>query len=283
LSAKIDDNFSVGISARYIKGNTDDYEYGIGRGVLWFFGDYNIPFTGVSYNGGMLRVDSVDYSKTISGTSKFSGYEYTISGLFKGKNITLGFAVTPPITITREYSGTVRSDTAATREYTQSDTSYTTSYTDKIKLPWKGMIGLGLSLRQNITLTLEYEYCGYSLAKYSKDNVTSNRWLDASSIRVGMEYLPLDWLALRVGFRAQDEVFEAQNNALSGSPVWYSAYSAGVGVKLPYSLSINIAYEYYESKYEDMWATNNNINTKTVNNIALEILCNLNDLLSVHL
>src|ERR1035437_9429345 len=84
----VTENLSFGLSGMLIKGSTNDFESQIGRGKLTFFTSY-------------FRVDSVDYQNSKTGTSDYSGVELTFSGIYKSGNLTMGFSIKPPASITR--------------------------------------------------------------------------------------------------------------------------------------------------------------------------------------
>jgi hypothetical protein len=248
----MNDNIALGISARWLKGSTADNEAMIGRGRLTFYKDY-------------FRLDPYRYDTLKSGTSNYSGQEYSLSGIYNGKNITFGITIKPAMTITREYSSTVTINS--------SGIGLSSSFvkgTDKIKLPWRGTIGIGLLLRPEISVSLEYEYSPYSTAAYVQGNATSFPWLDASFVKFGIQYMPASWLALRGGYHKQNEVFQPSGYAIDGSPVSSDVFSTGIGVNL-LNIRLNIAYEYIKVQYEDTWLTNSNINKEIRQNIVADM------------
>jgi long-subunit fatty acid transport protein len=270
VSLAINEKLSAGFSARYLKGSTDDYEQTVGRGVFWFYGSlYSVIRWGVSSN--TFQLDSVDYQRTLQGTSDFTGFEYTISSQYRTKNVTIGFSLTPPSTITRKFSGTLIADTGATIDFHASSRSVNTSFTEKMKLPWKGRVGIGFQVNPNFLAAMEYEYCPYSKAELEINGTTTKPWLDASTFRFGLNWTPTTTLALRFGYRKQKETFVAKNAAFLGDPISYNAYSAGVGYKIIPKLLLNVAYEFYQMKYEDVWAENYNINNLKSHSISAEL------------
>jgi opacity protein-like surface antigen len=270
VSLAMNNEISAGISVRYLKGSTDDLNQVVGRGVFWFYGGlYSVIRWGVSSNTFVL--DSVDYQSTIKGTSDFTGFEYTISSLYRTKNFTIGFALTPPSTITREFSGKVTLHQGSTIDYTALSNSTDATFTEKMKLPWKGRLGIGFQVNPNFLAALEYEYFPYSQAELDKDGVISKPWRDASTFRFGLNWTPASELAVRFGYRKQKETFVPQNAAYLSDPVSYNVYSAGVGYKIIPNLLLNVAYEFYQMKYEDVWAENYNINNLKSHTVSAEL------------
>jgi opacity protein-like surface antigen len=253
LSISASKNIALGVSAILLQGQTDDYETVLSRGILRmhrnYFGLY--PFI----------KDSVK-----AGISDFSGIEYTFSGSYNKQNFTFGFTLKPPITITRKYTGTTQID--STGNYSHSNEE---NKTDKMKLPWRGTIGIGMNLRENISVGVQYEYSPYSLSAYTHDSLSSKPWLDASSFRVGFEYQPISLISLRAGYYTKAEIFEPEGNFNTGDPVSSSGYTLGAGLNIG-NIRFNLAYEYLKIQYEDKWSTNVNVNTDVRQNFAADIL-----------
>ncbi|MGH7492315.1 MAG: hypothetical protein ACREOO_07960 [bacterium] len=229
-------NLSVGFSGMVLQGRSDDYEQRVARGKLTFFSN-------------AFRADSV-YSIIIkTGTSDFSGREYTLSSILTGRFVSAGFSIKLPATITRTYTVQVKTDTTGTPSLA------TIQGEDKLELPWRGTISLALAPKQNLIIALEYEFRPYDSARYvDAEGTETSPWLPASLFRLGAEYMIAPWLALRGGMRGEAEVFEPEGNPIAGEAVTYTVYSAGFG--LFYSgLRLNLAYENSLMKYQDIWAS----------------------------
>jgi hypothetical protein len=244
LAGLISEKISLGFSGMILRGTSDDFEQHVGRGRLMFFANY-------------FRLDSVYNRVTRTGTSDFTGTEFTFSCIYRGRYISLGFSVKPPTTITRKYTTQTIVDTTGYRLVN------TVSDQDEIKLPWRGTVGLSFKLRENLSLGLEYEIRSLASTIYkSADGTETNPWLSMSVLHVGAEYSPLSWLALRAGVRSQAEVFQEEGNPIVDEPVNYTIYSVGCGLSFS-GLQFNITYEYSSMKYQDMWQTNVNLNNET--------------------
>ena len=268
LSGKID----LGVSGMMLEGSTDDFEQSASRGRLVFYKTW-------------FRLEPRFKYLTRSGESKYSGYEFTFSGIYHAKYVNFGFMVKPPMTITRKYSTNLEIDTL---NYVA---TVPINGKDNITLPWRWTFGLSINLVQNLTLSMEYEVRPYASATYWKEGgeeilsstysdypfpissvvVKSKPWLSSSILHVGAAYEPSSWLVLRAGARGQSEVFEPTGNAIIGEPVSYSIYSAGCGLTFS-GLRLNLTYEYSMMKYIEMWQTNININTEKRNNIIADIV-----------
>jgi hypothetical protein len=249
----LNDQITLGIAATILSGSTRDNVAQIGRGCLLFTSHY-------------FRLRPYQYDTITTGTSDYSGQEFVFSGILNNKYITLGFTIKPPTTITRDYNATTTIDTAG-----RMLTSRKVNGTDEIVLPWRGTIGLSASIKQNVTMGIELELSPYASAVYLMNNSTYSRpWLDVSSVKFGIEYLPISWLALRGGYHSQQEVYQAFGSPIDKAPVTYDVFSAGVGLSW-HNVRLNLAFEFFDRQYEDLWLTNGNVNKESQYNIAAEI------------
>ncbi|MDE3057289.1 MAG: hypothetical protein KGJ59_04960, partial [Bacteroidota bacterium] len=253
LSGALSEKISFGVSGMILSGSSDDYEEHISRGRLTFYRNY-------------FRLDSVYGHVTKTGTSDYIGTEFTLSGIYRGHYVSIGFSVKPRTTITRKFHTTIETDTSG------SSTTSVVSGEDNIEVPWHGTAGISIVLTQNITLGLEYELRSYAFAVYTDASGNhSNPWLSSSLFHVGAECTLLPWLVLRGGVRQQAEVFEEAGNPLPGELVSYSIYSLGCGVMFE-GLRLNVTYEYSQMKYDDLWQTNVNLNSEIRSGIVADVV-----------
>ncbi|MDZ7271847.1 MAG: hypothetical protein ONB17_09535 [candidate division KSB1 bacterium] len=229
-------HLSFGLSGLYIRGSSEDFEQEIGRGKLIFFSN-------------AFRADSV-YRRVIrSGTSDFSGVDFAVSGTVGGRYARIGFAVRPPIEIKRTSSLRVKADS------TGLPTLIDKRSEDSLELPWRAVLGVSVSPRENFRIGFEYEVRPFASVRYlDPQGNESSPWLSSSPYRMGLEYYPTWWLALRAGMRNEAEVFEPEGNHLPGEPVSYSVYCAGIGVSVG-SLVLDLACESGITKYQDIWSS----------------------------
>jgi hypothetical protein len=256
LSTALSPALSVGVSGVVLSGSTDDFEQHTGRGRLMFFGG------SIGY---FFRLDSVHNVTKWTGTSDYSGTELTFSGQYKGKNLTIGANVKPAMTITRKYNTVMSVDTVGPVA------TSSISGEDKIKLPWRGSVGLSLAVRPDVTVGFEYELRSYESAEYTtSDSITSNPWLSASIYHAGIEYVPTEWLSLRAGVRGQTEVFTPAGAPIAGDPTGYAVYSGGIGLSFS-GLRLDMVYEYGRLNYDETWQTNVNLNSETHRSILASL------------
>ncbi len=169
------------------------------------------------------------------------------------------------MTITRKYSARISVDTMGTPTVT-SDVGQ-----DKMRLPWRGTVGLSIAVRENLQLGFEYEIRSYAQAKYTDaSGVASNPWLSSDLFHVGAQYTPASWLIVRAGIRGQAEVFEPEGNPIAGEPVSYSIFSTGCGLLFG-PARLNITYEYAQMKYQDIWASAISLNKDSRHTIVADI------------
>jgi hypothetical protein len=252
LAMTVMDNVDLGVSAMVLSGSSDDIESRTERGRIRLYQNY-------------FRAESVYYSINQIGTSEYSGSEYTLSGSYRGKFVTAGVSVQLPTTITRSYTGTLRTDT------TGLTSSVAVSGNDEITIPMRSTLALSVLLRENITFGFEYGIRPYKSAEYtSAGGVKTTPWISANVTRIGVMFDPADWLTLRAGVRQQAEVFEPEGNPISGEPVGYTVYSAGCGIRFS-GIRMNMAYEYSSMKFVDMWAGAVSINTKKTHAIIADV------------
>jgi opacity protein-like surface antigen len=245
-------NLTLGISGMLLQGSSDDYEQEVARGNMTFFSN-------------AFRLDSTYSRITKTGVSDYSGQEFTLSSILSGRFVSLGVTVKLPVTITRSYSMQISTDSTGVPSYSSVQGE------DKLKIPWRGIIGLSIAPRENITIGMEYEHRPYGSVKYiDPDGTEANPWLGASLFRGGLEFRMKPWLALRGGMRGEAEVFESEGSQIIGEPVKYTIYSAGFGLAL-WGINLDMVYEYSNRKYEDTWASAISKNSEPRNTVVAQL------------
>ena len=227
---------SVGISGLLLRGSSDDFEQRVNRGTLTFLANE-------------FRADSGFGGVTTTGTSEFEGQEFTLSGLLDGRHVSVGFTITPPTKITRSF------DLQAVAATSGPSASLPASGEDSIQLPWRGSVGIMLKPREKLRIGLEYELRPYGSATFtSSKQEESSPWESSSLFRVGTQYQLLPWLALRGGIRGEADVFVPDGSAIDDEPATYRVFSVGLGFD-GVGFRLNLAYEYADLEYEDLWAS----------------------------
>jgi hypothetical protein len=266
LSAVLTEQLSIGVSGMVLKGSTDDKEVRVGRGRMLFFTS-------------SLRLDrpgTTSYTRT--GTSDYSGMELTLSGEYKSQYFDAGFSIKPPTTITRSFSSATSQDSVAvSKKYLSKIDSIhvysnaTFSGEDKLALPWRGTVGVGLRISENVTFGISYEIRSYASTEYTDVSGTvTSPWLSCSVLHVGGEYRASSWLVLRAGVTNYAEVFQPLTAGIRGEPISYPVYALGATVTLAHA-ALNLAYEYADMKYVDTWSNAASINREIRNTIVANI------------
>ena len=266
LSAVLSEKLSVGVSGMILKGSTDDMETRVGRGRMLFFTS-------------SLRLDrpgTTSFTKT--GTSDYSGAEFSLSAEYTSRYFNVGFSLKPPSTITRSYSTAIWQDSVAASKKFLSKidsihvvTNTSVSGEDKIQLPLRGTFGFGLKLREDLQLGLSYEVRSYASAQYTgSDGTTTNPWLSCSILHIGGEYTAASWLTLRAGVSNYQEVYQPLTQGIRGEPVNYPIYAIGCGVAVGNGV-LNVTYEYSDMKYVDTWSNAVSINRQITNGIVASL------------
>jgi hypothetical protein len=263
LSVELSERLSVGFSGMMLKGSTDDMEVSVGRGRMLFF----------TSSMRLDRPGTTSYTKT--GTSDFSGTEFSLSAEYTSRYFSVGFSVKPPTTITRNYSSSFSQDSVAQSKRFLSKIDSITVHTnvssgglDQIVLPLRGTFGIGLTLRENLRIGISYEIRSYASAQYAGANSsTMNPWLSCSILHVGGEYAANSWLTLRGGVSNYQEVYQPLTEGIRGEPVNYPVYGLGCGVKVANGV-LNVTYEYADMKYVDTWSNAVSINRQFTSNIV---------------
>jgi opacity protein-like surface antigen len=263
VAARLSDRWSVGVSGAWLDGETDDQEVRVGRGRLAFFTN-------------SLRISKEGMTSTAkTGTSSFSGTEFTISASYTARSVMFAAAITPPSTITRSFRGTIVWDSVAavSRLSHRVDSIHVTgseSYAgeDRIDLPWRASVGVNIFLKEGWRLGLSYEVRPYRSAKYTDaSGVMSQPWLASAILSVGTEFRAAEWLTLRAGATSYDENFSGVTPPLRGEPVNYPVYAVGCGLHV-LGATIDLAYEYADRKFIDTWANAASINRQFAHTIV---------------
>lgn len=252
VSVSMLENLSVGASLSILTGRSDDAEQRIDRGRLVFNAVY------------AFRNDSVDHSVNVTGTSKYSGLLPQISAFYRAEMFSIGASLRLPGTITRAW------DKTTTERRDGAGTALVSSGEDKVKLPSSISLGLALYPGKKTSIGIDYVVHGYQNAELTPGGgATVNPWLGGSFLRAGAEYRPLKWLALRMGYRDDLQVFAPEGTGLLNDPARGSVYSGGVGISLG-RFGFDVAYEYSLLKYDETWMTNVNYTKVERNAIILE-------------
>jgi long-subunit fatty acid transport protein len=259
----------IGASAAFLTGTSDDVERRVERGHL------NVAIAnGVGAN---FMVDTVYYHQIKTGTSTYSGNALTFGLHFQQQRYSIGLTVKPSMTLTRKWDRDVVSmDTTRKSFPIRIDSlmarSYHESGSEDLKFPFSYSIGLVLTPTDRWTVAFDYELRNLSDAEVTSSSygVPTHPWTsNKGALRLGVEYLAGDMLALRGGYREDIQAFSPDGSAIADEPARGGIYSAGAGFTLG-NILIDVAYEYSLLKYEDIYQSNVNFNTREQHQFMME-------------
>ena len=269
ISVNVLPGLTVGGSATLLSGTSDDLEQRVERGNLTF-----------AINQGEAKdymVDTVYYYQTKKGTSTLTGTTFTIGLLFQQPRYSVGLTVKPPMTLSRSWDRDVTNiDTTRkpipVRIDDQPRRSFHESGKDDLKFPLAYSIGIMLKPTDKWTVAFDYEVRNLAEAEVTAQSVsTSTRpWVNnKAAMRFGAEYRVSDMLALRSGYREDIQAFSPDGSSIVDNPASGDIYSFGAGFKVGFIL-IDFAYEYSILKYQDIYQSNANYNTRQQHQVMVE-------------
>ena len=137
--------------------------------------------------------------------------------------------------------------------------------------PTRLLAGISYTIGQYAVFSVDYQYDAYRSLKLKYSPVDTgytnqtfrNSLKGTHTIRAGIEAKPMPWLALRVGGGYKSKVLRDDYNFVAFSePVadsmWYA--SAGLGFRLSKVTSIDLAYQYRNTRYSDYYSFYTNWN-----------------------
>ena len=131
--------------------------------------------------------------------------------------------------------------------------------------PTRLLAGISYSFGQYAVLSVDYQYDAYRALKmnyaptdtgYTNDTFRDNL-KGVHTVRAGVEAKPTPWLALRLGGGFRTQVLANDFDIVPFSEpiadkMWYA--SAGVGFRLSKVTSIDLAYQYRNTRYSDYYS-----------------------------
>ncbi|TSA15942.1 hypothetical protein D4R75_14155 [bacterium] len=259
----------VGGSATVLTGSSDDNEKRVERGHI------NIAISnGVGSN---FMVDTVYYRQSKVGTSKYSGTMFTFGLHFQQERYSLGVTLRPPMKITRTWDRDVASiDTTKkpmpVRLDDQPRRSFHESGKDYLDFPLSYSLGIVLKPTDKWMIAFDYELKHLADVELTSatNSTVSRPWVNTKgAMRIGAEYLASKLIALRGGYREDVQAFSPDGSAIIDEPARGGVYSLGAGISLG-NIFIDMAYEYSVLKYQDIYQSNANYNTRQQHQVMLE-------------
>jgi len=270
ISVEILPGLRIGGSATFLTGSSDDNEQRVERGHI------NVAISnGVGSN---FMVDTVYYAQTKAGTSTYRGNIFTFGLRFQQERYSIGVTVRPPMEITRTWDREVASIDTTRKPFPIRIDSLTTrtfheSGKDMVDFPLSYSLGIMLRPTDRWTIAFDYELRHLANVELtsSPGGTLSHPWANArGAMRMGAEYRATDLLALRGGYREDVQAFSPDGSAVINEPARGGIYSLGAGFSIG-NIFVDLAYEYSILKYEDIYQSNVNYNTREQHQFLVEI------------
>jgi long-subunit fatty acid transport protein len=270
ISAEVLPGLTFGAAAAFLTGSSDDKEDRVERGLI------NIAVSnGVASN---FMVDTVYYYQTKTGKSTYAGNIFTFGLHMDQERFSIGVTINPPMTLTRTWDRDVKSlDTTRNvfpvRVDSLTSRSYHESGKDELRFPLS--YGLGIVLKPASDWIIAFDYVMRNLADAELTSQagsgSSRPWVNSkATMRLGAEYRPTGLLALRGGYRQDIQPFSPDGSAIINEPAAGEVYSLGAGFLFG-NFGVDIAYEYSRLKYQDIYQSNVNYNTREFHKMFVEV------------
>jgi hypothetical protein len=272
LSVTLLSGLTIGGSVAFLSGSSDDLEQRVERGHL-----------NVAVSNGKAQeflLDTAYYHQTKSGTSSYSGTLFTFGLLYQQPRYSIGITVKPAMTLSRTWDWDVTSIDTTRRPFpVRIDSlrarSYHESGTDNVKFPLAFAVGFVLTPSDKWTIAFDYEIRDLANAEWTTQTTgtVARPWVNKSANwRLGAEYRVSDMLALRGGYHEDFQSFAPDGSAIVDKPASGEIFSLGAGINVG-SILMNVAYEYSVLKYQDVYQSNINYNTRQQHQVMVECAC----------
>jgi len=270
LSVTFLSGLTIGGSVAVLSGSSDDLEQRVERGHL------NVAVSNGKAKNFML--DTAYYYQSKTGTSTYSGTLFTLGLLYQQPMYSIGITVKPAMTLSRTWDRNVMSiDTTRKSFPVRVDSlrsrSYHESGKDDVKFPLAYALGFVLTPSERWTFAFDYEVRNLANVEWTSQSngVAAHPWVNNSANwRLGAEYRVSDMLALRGGYHEDTQPFSPDGSAIVDKPASGEIYSLGAGLKVG-NILVDLAYEYSILKYQDIYQSNVNYNTREQHQFMVEI------------
>jgi len=269
LSVPLLPGLRIGGSATLLTGSSDDNENRLERGHI------NIAIS--NGTGTNFMVDTVYYNQSKVGTSKYSGTLLTFGLHFQQERYSIGLTIRAPMQITRTWDRDVTSIDTTKKPFpvridNLTKRSFHESGKDYVNFPLAYSLGMLLRPTDKWTIAFDYELKRLADAELttSSNSTVSHPWVNTKgAVRIGAEYRG-DLLALRGGYREDVQAFSPDGSAIINEPARGGIYSLGAGIDLG-DIVLDLACEFSILKYQDIYQSNANYNTREQHQVMMEI------------
>ena len=263
LALKLTDHLQLGLSLQNLSGESDDHLEMDKVGYFLFPESDEFAFT----------YDTMTVVQ--SGISTYSGSSAKFGILFNYKQFDLGFCITSPYTITRDWDYTI--------EFFENDTIITKNINgqDQMDLPITIALGAKIEPKNRLSISFDIGFNPYSQTNFSYTDTSFNHtifqldtirlnWVDQTTFGIGMKYGITPSISVMTGYRSVPEVFIPNRAAFRHKGPEMESVSAGISMVFPF-WQIDLGYEYRFLKYYDSWETNLNYVLKTENHLGVSL------------
>jgi len=252
------DFLNVGIKAKVIWGQTDDQLY------LDRIGEFHL------INQNRFKFWYVYDNNFTSGTSKYSGINYSLGAILNLNRFSFGVNVDLPYTLKRKW------DYTTSHSDTISNTSSYSSGTDKFEYPAVFTFGVHFNPNDKFTFSMDYEMAPFSKATFdfASNDTTFRQWVNQRTLRFGAEYKVSKLFSLLAGYRSIAVPFVPDGAALTDRGPSSDSYTAGISINA-FGGHFDAAYEIRILKYYDQYLSNTNYKYQSMNNLIFEYTYNL--------
>ncbi len=250
VAYQMNEYLEVGARAKFIWGTLDDLQ------SLVRVGSFDLA------DQNKFRFAYQNVESTTSGTSDFSGTNFSLGAILNLDRFRVGTNLNLPYTLERKW------DYVINYSDSMSSSSKNLSGTDKLKMPLSYSLGVSFTPIDEFTISFDYEYNPYKNAEFNfagKDS-TFRQWPNQKIIRMGLEYKPFKFLSLMAGYRNIPQPFIPDGAAVRDAGPDAVSYTFGVSVDVVYG-RLDVSYELRRLKYYDSYYSNTNYNLITNNNL----------------
>lgn len=199
--------------------------------------DFDIAFDRGTTNFNSLKYN---YSYGMAGTGIYGKFGVILT---PGKILRIGASIQTPTAVSVSEWWAVSGETKfSNSSFDSSASSPKGSQTYKLKAPWRGTLGIAATLGGKAIVSADWEFAAFGSMRFRQDsydkdesafNAVNGNIRDCMgaqhNLRLGAEYKPADWFAIRAGY-----------NLLS-SPVFKEYDAEGNLYKLPASVSNSVS------------------------------------------
>ena len=206
----------------------------------------------------ILREDAHDYDyepssghRNWSGSSEYGGWSYVVGLRWVHSAVQFGLVYQGPAPVTQNFSRLGR-----IADPVEGESGFTAAGQSIVRLPRRVVVGLVVQPVDRVQLAADYVHQDYEVLEVggaAQEGVPD--WGLVRGVNIGLEWHPWETFHFRTGIRRDPRPFRVEGFGLVGKTAAGDAYSAGIGLKLPFAV-LDVAYELQRLRYQDRWGSN---------------------------